>query len=131
MASEDEKHREKTPSSLSSSGTAESEILESKEFTPIKSSGRTHSRSNSQTQKNRPASLRAISRTRSQNGYGCDDVNDDVEEGASAESRAAIEKDQYEVGWDDGENDPMNPRGMSLARKWVVVIVVSASSLCV
>lgn len=34
------------------------------------------------------------------------------------------------VTW-EGDDDPMNPRSMSKARKWLVVIIVSASSLCV
>jgi len=116
---------EKVPSSPSSSRTAASELVEPEEFAqfaPIRSTGKTHSRSNSQTTQGRP-----ISRTTSHNGYGCDDVEQDV----TAEPGAAVEKDEFEVGWDDGELDPMNPRSMTLARKWVVVLVVSASSLCV
>ncbi|KAG9577133.1 MFS general substrate transporter, partial [Aureobasidium melanogenum] len=31
----------------------------------------------------------------------------------------------------DGDDDPMNPRSMAYARKWIIVIIVSASSLCV
>lgn len=41
------------------------------------------------------------------------------------------EADPYEVHWDGGDDDPLNPRSMSKARKWVIVIIVSASSLCV
>lgn len=37
---------------------------------------------------------------------------------------------QYEVKW-DGDDDPMNPRSMRFARKWLVVLLLSASSLCV
>ena len=39
-------------------------------------------------------------------------------------------KEEYEVHW-DGENDPMHPRSMSKARKWLVVWIVSFSSACV
>ncbi|MCJ1474179.1 hypothetical protein MMC13_002837 [Lambiella insularis] len=38
-------------------------------------------------------------------------------------------KKQTEVTW-DGDDDPMNPRSMTTARKWLIVIV-SSSSLCV
>lgn len=34
-------------------------------------------------------------------------------------------KDPYEVGWDDGDNDPMNPRSMTKARKWFIVFITS------
>lgn len=34
------------------------------------------------------------------------------------------------VDW-DGDDDPMNPRSMKHGRKWLVVLIVSASSLCV
>ncbi len=39
-------------------------------------------------------------------------------------------KTEYDVDW-DGENDPMHPRSMSKARKWLVVWIVSFSSACV
>ncbi|KAJ5438874.1 drug/proton antiporter YHK8 [Penicillium daleae] len=35
----------------------------------------------------------------------------------------------YTVGWD--VNDPMNPRNMSKARRWLIVVIVSLGSLCV
>jgi hypothetical protein len=35
----------------------------------------------------------------------------------------------YTVGWD--ANDPMNPRNMSKARRWLIVVIVSLGSLCV
>ena len=34
------------------------------------------------------------------------------------------------VGW-DGDDDPMSPRSMGIARKWLIVLILSASSLCV
>ncbi len=39
-------------------------------------------------------------------------------------------KTEYEVHW-DGEDDPMHPRNMSKARKWLIVWIVSFSSACV
>lgn len=37
---------------------------------------------------------------------------------------------QYEVSW-DGDQDPMNPKRMSKARKWLIVLILSACSSCV
>jgi hypothetical protein len=42
----------------------------------------------------------------------------------------AVNDKEFEVTW-DGDDDPMNPRSMPYARKWIIVIIVSASSLCV
>ncbi|KAG9248040.1 major facilitator superfamily domain-containing protein [Calycina marina] len=66
-----------------------------------------------------------ISRTRSQNGYGCDDEGDDAEVQV-----ADNDTDPYDVQW-SGEDDPLNPRNMKVAKKWIVVIIVSLSSICV
>lgn len=45
-------------------------------------------------------------------------------------SVAAGEGD-YEVGWVNGEQDPSNPKAFSVARKWLIVIIVSTCSFCV
>lgn len=37
---------------------------------------------------------------------------------------------QFEVQWDE-DGDPMNPRRMSEAHKWIIVFIVSAGSTCV
>ncbi|KIW04343.1 uncharacterized protein PV09_04633 [Verruconis gallopava] len=37
---------------------------------------------------------------------------------------------QFEVKW-DGDNDPMNPRSRSKFRKWIVVLIMAGSALCV
>lgn len=108
---------------------------DAKEFLPIKSNnapGDGVNRTVSRNSNTAPASLRSISRTRSHNGYGCDDIEEqDTPVGQDVESQGAAEKDPFEVGWDNGENDPANPRSMTMARKWLVVLIVSASSLCV
>ena len=39
-------------------------------------------------------------------------------------------EENFEVTW-DGDNDPFNPRSFGRARKWVIVLIVSMSSLCV
>jgi len=36
----------------------------------------------------------------------------------------------FEVGW-DGPDDPMNPKNLHTARKWLVVITLAFGSLCV
>jgi hypothetical protein len=41
----------------------------------------------------------------------------------------ATEPSEFVVGWD--ENDPMNPRNMTLARRWTIAIIVSLGSICV
>ena len=111
-----------TPSdtTLRSQKTPEGE----KEFQSINSPSRVASRAGGGS---RPTSLRSMSRIRSNNGYGCDDIEDEVVVG---EGGAAV-VDEWEVGWEGGESDPLNPRSMTMARKWIVVLIVSASSLCV
>lgn len=37
---------------------------------------------------------------------------------------------KYEVGW-DGDEDPMNPRNMDKARKWLVTFTMALCSMCV
>ncbi|KAI2639053.1 major facilitator superfamily transporter [Hypomontagnella submonticulosa] len=39
--------------------------------------------------------------------------------------------ESFIVGWDGGDDDPLSPRSLGKARKWIIVIVVSAASLCV
>ncbi|KAL2028146.1 hypothetical protein VTO58DRAFT_110834 [Aureobasidium pullulans] len=53
----------------------------------------------------------------------------DEESGITAVGEDTNEK-EFEVTW-DGDEDPMNPRSMAHARKWVIIIILSASSLCV
>ncbi|KAI0537053.1 major facilitator superfamily domain-containing protein [Xylaria digitata] len=57
--------------------------------------------------------------TRSQNGHGCADLSDKDDN-----------EDPFEVSF-DGDDDPMCPRSMSLARKWFLVCLVGLGSLCV
>ena len=62
----------------------------------------------------------SVTRTRSNNGYGCDEESED-----------SAGADPFEVHWEGGDSDPMNPRSQPLARKWLIVLIVSASSMCV
>ncbi|KAH8803030.1 major facilitator superfamily domain-containing protein [Xylogone sp. PMI_703] len=97
-----------------------------------------HINPNSQQSPNRnnslvrtPTSLQIVNRTCSNNGYGCDEYDYEGTGLGVERARSQPEKDPYEVKWDGGDNDPMNPRNMPLMRKWIVVLIVSASSLCV
>lgn len=102
----------------------DSDDLPSTEFAAISNGpSKVNSRSNSQIR-------RPLSRTRSNNGYGCDENTESAED-LEGGIDTVIEKDPFEVHWENGDNDPLNPRSMSIARKWLVVIIVSASSLCV
>ncbi|KAL3421615.1 drug/proton antiporter YHK8-like protein 1 [Phlyctema vagabunda] len=132
---------EKTSDAVSSSrrsSEAETVTEPSKEFAPIAvPQSSSAPRAVSPTRSNpRSASLgrsnsrRSLSHIRSQNGYGCDDGENSSSEDIEA-ADGAVEKDPYEVKWDGGDSDPLNPRSMHHARKWLVVIIVSASSLCV
>lgn len=93
-----------------------------KEWAPIRAQ-------ESRTPTTKAVSLRSLSRTRSQNGYSCDDNDDDDDREVAA--GGISEKDPYEVGWDDGDNDPLNPRSKSKAAKWTIVLICSFASLCV
>lgn len=73
------------------------------------------------------ASLRSVSRTRSQNGYGCGDESDQERNWEDGPG----EKDPFEVDWENGEMDPLNPRRKSMLAKWAIVMICSTSSLCV
>lgn len=98
-------------------------------FAPINSrTQRAHSRKSSRT----------LSRTRSQNGYGVSDAassdggDDDVGgENAADAGVPPLEKDPYEVRWDNGDADPMSPRSLGKLRKWCIVVIVSMASFCV
>jgi hypothetical protein len=83
--------------------------------------------------RNKSNSIRSMSRVRSNNGYGCDDAQDSSQEtiGDVEKAGGQAEKDPFEVHWEGGDSDPMNPRSRSMGRKWLIVIIVSASSLCV
>lgn len=44
---------------------------------------------------------------------------------------AVPEKDPYEVTWDGGDADPLCPRSMGTARKWLIVFITCFGSACV
>ncbi|KAN0076102.1 Major facilitator superfamily domain containing protein [Elaphomyces granulatus] len=58
-----------------------------------------------------------------------DNDDDDVEDEKDNQDKAtAPETDALIVSWD--ENDPMNPRNLGYARKWLIVLIVSLGSAC-
>ena len=133
MADMDEKPEEKPYSQDDSETTL---ARETKEFAPISTgASRANSRTNSNAARNETRSIRSLTRIRSNNGYGCDEGDESTEEeGSSGDVEAGgvpEEKDPFEVHWEGGDNDPLNPRSMTMARKWLIVIIVSLSSLCV
>ncbi|KAL7951834.1 major facilitator superfamily domain-containing protein [Trichoderma barbatum] len=71
---------------------------------------------------------RELDRTRSQNGYG---VSDEQRDEKAVLEAGRPEKDPYEVGWDDGDNDPLCPRSFNKARKWLIVLICAGGSLTV
>ncbi|OAL44718.1 MFS general substrate transporter [Pyrenochaeta sp. DS3sAY3a] len=50
--------------------------------------------------------------------------------GAGAGADVPEEGSAYLVSW-DGDADPLNPRSMSMLRRWSIVLICAASSLCV
>lgn len=103
-------------------------LQETKEFAPITG---LQGRSSDNSPARPPMSLRSASRQRSNNGYGCDDHEDVSDESGGVAAVAQTEKDPFEVQWESGDSDGMNPRSMAFGRKWLVVVIVSASSMCV
>jgi hypothetical protein len=77
----------------------------------------------------RASSIYSMSRQRSHNYWSCDENINDV--GEEDGERGEEEKDPFEVGWENGERDPMNPRSKSKITKWAIVLICSVSSLCV
>jgi hypothetical protein len=77
----------------------------------------------------RPQTLQTVRSERSyggEDGYSCfqEDVRD-AEEGPND-----AEEKEFEVKW-DGENDPLNPRNRKKSRKWMIVLIMASSALCV
>ncbi len=104
-----------------SSGSEEDTTLG---FEPIRSQGRQSVRGDS----------KELSRSRSNNGYGVDDLDADPETGepeGTATDQPPTDRDPYEVGWENGDADPLCPRSMPAWRKWLIVCITSFGSFCV
>jgi len=57
-------------------------------------------------------------------------LSDDGVPDAAHPHHASNDDTKYEVDW-DGEEDPMNPRNMNKARKWLVTFTMALCSMCV
>lgn len=73
--------------------------------------------------------VRSRSSARSHKSY--DGYTVDPDDDAAVDTGGPVDPNRaWEVQF-DGEDDPMNPRNKSTFRKWLVVIIVAFSSLCV
>ncbi|KAK0707529.1 major facilitator superfamily domain-containing protein [Lasiosphaeris hirsuta] len=114
---------------VASSSSVSSKPDPSPLFEPILAAASTRRPSNATGRTSRPES---IWRERSNNGYGVDGIVDEADIGAAVEKEpTAEEKDSFEVGWEDDENDPMNPRNMEHWRKWSIIIITSFGAFIV
>ena len=88
-----------------------------------------------------PSARLAISRTTTQgtsrsryhggqDGYSVFTHDESPENGIENSVEVEPEFD-FVVKWDGGDADPLNPRNRGTLRKWLIVFVVSLSSLCV
>lgn len=74
-------------------------------------------------------SLRSIKSHQSRAGADGYTLNNEDEKPNNSSDTPA--DDPYLVKWEGGDADPMNPRSMTTLRRWCIVLIVSASSLCV
>ncbi|KAI1629564.1 MFS transporter [Exophiala viscosa] len=117
----------------SSTTTAESELRLEKAET---AADRTYIPITTTTSNGRTVTRPTITKTRTgasvSDGYGVYNVDngDEEDEGDNALAMKRTPTDAYEVRW-DGKNDPMSPRNMSLARKWLITGILSFSSFLV
>lgn len=87
----------------------------------------------------RPQSTRSLRTTRSHqsraggDGYTCLDPEPGHKANANGQNingNGGVTEQPYLVTW-DGDADPENPRSMSKLRRWIIVLICAASSLCV
>jgi len=97
-------------------------------FEPIRGGGQGAGNASERAISSRPLSLHSSRSYGGGDGYGC--MNDDEQVASQDDERPHDTEKEFEVRW-DGEDDPMNPRSMSKLRKWLIVMIVSWSSLCV
>ncbi|KUM59560.1 hypothetical protein ACN42_g7584 [Penicillium freii] len=96
-------------------------------YAPINSPG-PHNEGSAPLQKQRSNASKSVTSRSLERSWS---LNDGISIGGHEVDEAAVanEDEAYTVGWE--ENDPMNPRNMSKARRWLAVIIVSMGSLCV
>jgi hypothetical protein len=97
---------------------------DSSHLAPIRSTSR-----NPHIPLSRPQTLHTARSERSyggEDGYSCFREDGPDPEAGSNEA----EEKRFEVKW-DGDDDPMNPRNRRKARKWMIVLIMASSALCV
>jgi hypothetical protein len=117
-----EKDLERELESRNREGRKEKE--DSSYLAPIRSTSR-----NPHTPLSRPQTLRTIRSERSyggEDGYSC--FHEDAPDAEAGPDDA--EEKQFEVKW-DGDGDAMNPRNRPKSRKWMIVLIMASSALCV
>jgi hypothetical protein len=108
--------------------------LDGAEYPPVtgEGNGRTEK---ARSQSRRSQDQRSLRSTKSHqsraggDGYTCFDAEPANTRPNNSKSGAVTEQ-PYLVTW-DGDADPENPRSMSKLRRWIIVLICSASSLCV
>ncbi|KAM6524517.1 hypothetical protein FALCPG4_010127 [Fusarium falciforme] len=82
-----------------------------------------------------PSTARAVFYPVSQNGYRCNSYpgeNNNIANGGAGTpgSWTPNDVDPFEVVFGGGDADPMSPRSMKTARKWLILSVLSGAGLC-
>lgn len=57
-------------------------------------------------------------------------LSDDAAPDSTPSQHVSADHAKYEVGW-DGDDDPLNPRNMHTARKWLITFTMAICSMCV
>ncbi|PGH19034.1 hypothetical protein AJ79_00068 [Helicocarpus griseus UAMH5409] len=104
-------------------------------YEPIIRRGRSAEETQSPSRTSSRSSRSSLGRVYSlSDGYSHHAVDHDrlqePEEEEKAEEVPPGSEMEYIVRW-DGHDDPLNPRNMSLGRKWLAVVVLSVGSICV
>lgn len=105
-----------------------------KEYEPIRGRSKTGRDSGALHQsRSRPQSVKSgRSMVSGADLYTClsVDVEQQQRQSPSADESPVDSEKTFEVKW-DGDHDPMNPRNMRKRQKWLIVLIVSVSSVCV
>lgn len=99
------------------------------ETNQLKSPSETHPLSTMSTQRSRSRPRSTLSHRSYVDGHSTYFSYDEDRQESHTGPANDSEKD-FEVRW-DGNDDPMNPRNMHKIKRWMIVIIVSMSSLCV
>jgi hypothetical protein len=118
-----------------SSHDEEKEIGHAGMETSVSTAGEPSPSVRSRGQRRRSQDSRSLRTTRSHqsraggDGYTCFDAEPDTTR-PNNPKQGVVTEQPYLVTW-DGDADPENPRSMSNLRRWTIVLICSASSLCV